>query len=383
MEKYSAYRDPGTGVQPFLPLVPLAPSNLLVKLSVPLAFSIGALRTALVLVLLLVHLILVEVVSIIFIPVPALHRFVTHIFTAFTARLSLFALGVFWISVDNVTRKRGRGVKDIETWRPQAGDIIVSNWVSWVEILWLAFRFNPIFVLPVAESGPSPATPTLTSGAISHTPGRRTGTGSANITATSRGVTARVPILGFRQVSLISVLRATGLTPPFGSTDGPYQSLEDIRTHADRPIVTFPECTSSNGRALLRFADVFQQKVPVRGYNVFVMCVRYDPPTRFAATLAHSIPTAFNPLSHVFGVAASLAPQAVSIRLLAPSESPGSQLFLASEVLAGNETDQLAATCAALIAQIGKMKRTGMGWEDKISFLQLLQSQRKTVVRGR
>lgn len=105
---------------------------------------------------------------------------------------------------------------------------------------------------------------------------------------------------------------------------------------------------------------------------------RYDPPTRFAATLAHTIPTAFNPLSHVFSVAASLAPQAVSIRLLAPSESPSSQLFLASEVLSGsNETDPLADACAALIAQIGKMKRTGMGWEDKISFFDLFHAKKK------
>ncbi|KAF7355227.1 hypothetical protein MSAN_01438600 [Mycena sanguinolenta] len=356
MEKYSAYRDPGTGVQPFLPLVP-PPPNLLTKLCVPLALLVGALRMALVLALLLVHLVLVHVVSIIFIPVPVLHRLVTRIFTAFTARVSLLALGVFWISVDNVTRKRGRGVKDIETWHPRAGDVIVSNWVSWVEILWLAFRFNPIFVLPVTENSPSPDVPP-TSEAISHTPGRRTGTGSANITATSRGVTARAPILGFRQGRLTKASRTS-----VNSLTGPSSSS--------------PECTSSNGRALLRFADVFQQKVPVRGYNVFVMCVRYDPPTRFAATLAHSIPTALNPLSHVFSVATSLAPQAVSIRLLAPSESPGSQVFLASEALSGNETDQLAGACAALIAQIGKMKRTGMGWEDKVSFLQFFHLKGK------
>jgi hypothetical protein len=80
----------------------------------------------------------------------------------------------------------------------------------------------------------------------------------------------------------------------------------------------------------------------------------------------------------MFSVATSLAPQAVSIRLLAPSESPSSQLFLASEVLTGsNEADPLADACAALIAQIGKMKRTGMGWEDKNSFLQLFHLKGK------
>ncbi|KAJ7228759.1 hypothetical protein GGX14DRAFT_71501, partial [Mycena pura] len=375
MEKYSAYRDPGTGVQPFIPLVS-PPLDFLAKLLVPLTWLVGVVRIALVLVLLTVHVILGGF-SLVLIPIPVLHRFVTRIFTAITARLVLLSLGLFWISVDNVSRKRGpRGVKDIETWRPRAGDVIVSNWVSWIEILWLAFRFNPVYVLPVTERGPSPATPVRPSDAISHTPGRRTGTGSANIQANSRAPTARVPVVGFRQVSLLSAIRFTGRTPPFGS--GPLQSLEDIRSAARRPVVVFPECTTSNGRALLRFANVFQQKVPVRGYTVFVMCVRYDPPTQFSTTLAHSVPTTFNPLSHAWSVATSLMPQAVSIRLLAPSESPSSQLFLASEVLTGaNESDPLAEACGALIAQIGKMKRTGMGWEDKSLFLDLFRIKKE------
>jgi hypothetical protein len=41
-----------------------------------------------------------------------------------------------------------RSIKTAETWSPDAGDIIVSNWASWIEILWLAFRYDhPSFVL--------------------------------------------------------------------------------------------------------------------------------------------------------------------------------------------------------------------------------------------
>jgi hypothetical protein len=29
----------------------------------------------------------------------------------------------------------------LESWAPGAGDIIVSNWASWIEILYLAFRY--------------------------------------------------------------------------------------------------------------------------------------------------------------------------------------------------------------------------------------------------
>ncbi|KAJ7283748.1 hypothetical protein C8J57DRAFT_1293469 [Mycena rebaudengoi] len=379
MEKFSAYRDAGTGIQPFLPLVP-PPRDVLAKLTLPFAVCLGVLRTAVVLVLLLVYLLLVHGISILFVPVPILHRLITHLATAITVRLALFTLGLFWFSVDNVTRKRGRGAKDIESWNPRAGDVIVSNWSSWIELLWLAYRFNPIFVFPVPEHDSAPPASTPVSEIISHTPGRRTGTGSANISVATRVATSRASVVGFRQVSLLSALQLTGHAPTRGVTaSGPLQSFEDLRKAAGRPLVVLPECTTSNGRGLLRFANLFQEKVPVRGYAVFVMCVRYDPPTKFAATLAHTIPSAaFNPLPHMFSVAMSLAPQSVSIRLLAPSESPSSQLFLASDVLTGsNEADPLADSCAALIAQIGKMKRTGLGWEDKELFLNLFHTKKK------
>lgn len=136
--------------------------------------------------------------------------------------------------------------------------------------------FNPIFVLPVCEAGstpplsPRPPTPTT------HTPGRRTGTGSANIQFSARVVTPRVPITGFREVSLLSMLRLTGQVPPFNaSPSGSYpRSLENIRSNASQPLVVFPECTTSNGRGMLRFADVFKQNIPVKNYQVFIMCVR-------------------------------------------------------------------------------------------------------------
>nr|GAT54031.1 predicted protein [Mycena chlorophos] len=373
MEKYSQFRDPGTGVQPFLPLVPPAP-NLVSKVLVPLAWLVGVLRIALLLMVFGVYLAL-SAVSVVLRPIPYLGPVISLVFTAISARLALVCLSL-WVSVENVTRKRGRSAKDIESWHPRAGDLIVSNWVSWVEVLWLAARFDPVFVLPVTETAPSLAPAKAATDAISHTPGRRTGTGSANVQSAVRAATERVPVAGFRQVSLLTMLLSTGRTPLFSANK--HESLETIRARSRRPVVAFPECTTSNGRALLRFADVFKQKVPVQGYNVFVMCVRYDPPTHFSATLAHTVPTALNPLPHIWSVATSLAPQTVSIRLLAPSESPSSQIFVTSEFLSGPAIpDPLAEVCAALIAQIGKMKRTGMGWEDKSMFLDFFHSKER------
>lgn len=128
-------------------------------------------------------------------------------------------------------------------------------------------RFDPIFILPVA---PLPATPSDNG----TTPGRRTGTGSA---AVHRSMADRTPIQGFHPVSVWKVLSSLGQTPATNglSLEGA-QSLEEIRKHADRPIVVFPECTTSNGRGLLRFADVFDPSIslPVRAFKVFIMCAR-------------------------------------------------------------------------------------------------------------
>jgi hypothetical protein len=70
------------------------------------------------------------------------------------------------------------------------------------------------------------------------------------------------------------MLRATGHVPSY-NFDTPFCSLEHIRQVADKPVVVFPECTTSNGRGMLRFADVFgDYTVPVKRFKVFVMCIR-------------------------------------------------------------------------------------------------------------
>ncbi|TFY59808.1 hypothetical protein EVJ58_g5549 [Rhodofomes roseus] len=381
MEKFSAFRDPGTGIQPFLKPVPPTDSETLTAIALAFGYVIGAVRTLLVLVLGGLYVVLVEGVCAALKPVPPLHRIVTGLSTAILARLVLLILGLPWIPVESVTRKRGRGAKAPERWSPGAGDIIVSNWVSTIEVLWLAFRFNPIFVLPVYSASDFPEPTARVSSPVTRTPGRRTGTGSAAISSpTARAPTPRVSIVGFKQVSLFGILHAIGNVPEAvqPGTSG-IKSLEEIRSNADRPVVVFPECTTSNGRGLLRFAELFKGvSVPVTKFKVFVMCVRYDPPAALSPTMTHSIPSnALNPIPHLFSLTTSLVPFTMSIRLLAPSESPSSGSFLASEFLAeGKHDDYLTEACASLIAQIGKMKRVGFGWEDKIAFLEFYKSKK-------
>jgi hypothetical protein len=110
--------------------------------------------------------------------------------------------------------------------------------------------------------------------------------------------------------------------------------------------------------------------------------LRYDPPTSSAPSLTYatalSASNFLGLISHAFNIACFPSPPAVSIRLLAPSESPNSQLFIASDYVKGTPgEDQLAEASANLISQIGRLKRTGMGWEDKAGFLHYHNEKQK------
>jgi hypothetical protein len=130
--------------------------------------------------------------------------------------------------------------------------------------------FDPIFVLPLSDH----STQTLDMPTETRATGRRTGTGSAAITLRTKPVVPRANIVGFRKVSLLRIIMHTGGSP-LNVSSGDCSSLEEIRRSANRPVVVFPECTTSNGRGLLKFADIFKDRpVPVKGYKVFVMCVR-------------------------------------------------------------------------------------------------------------
>ncbi|KAI0036039.1 hypothetical protein K488DRAFT_41979 [Vararia minispora EC-137] len=379
MEKFSAYRDPGTGIQPFLTPVPAVTVNSVFIALVPLRYVFGAIRMACALLLAVLHLLFVEGVCRVLMPIKPLHHAVSCIFTAITCRLALLFLGLAWIPTEQFTRKRGqvlRLAQSNEPFRPGPGDLIVSNWISWIEILYLAFRFNPVFVLPVVST----VEKTFTSSSSSvQTPGRRTGTGSAAISGPSiRSTVERIPVIGFQRVSLFSMVTFTGNVPSGGET-GSIKTLEEICRYARSPVAVFPECTTSNGRGLLRFAEIFKGwAVPTKGHKVFVACFRCDPPNAFMPTLSHSIPTSANPLSHAFSLASSFVPLSLSVRFLAPSDSPSSGSFMPSEIVGidvGGDT--LAASCAGLISQLGKLRKVQFGWEEKAAFLALYHSKRR------
>ncbi|CAG8772739.1 11197_t:CDS:2, partial [Acaulospora colombiana] len=177
-------------------------------------------------------------------------------------------------------------------------------------------------------------------------------TGSAAINLNKNGTMQRTPITGFYKVSLMKMLCSLGQTPStYGLPLEGAVSLDEIRKKADRPVVVFPECTTSNGRGLLRFAEVFDPAtpIPVKQYNVFII---YDSPTHCNPTATRSIPSPIpvplpEPLIQLLTI--PFEPSPLSIRLLPLSESPSAGSFLSSDIFAaGGVRDTLTEACSVL-----------------------------------
>ncbi|GAA5882406.1 hypothetical protein JCM3774_004301 [Rhodotorula dairenensis] len=327
-EKYSRWRDQATGVQPFL--YPLPPGNEVSTVVELIAWPFGAVagfvRTLLVVLLLLVQTLMVEGILRTLSIWPPLYATLSRFVNAGICRLVLAVLGVVWINVDSVQlRKTGRSPPKIP-FDPKKGDIIVANSSSYVDLLFLVFRYNATLTLPVG-SGPASS--------------------------------ATTQVIGWQRVSLLRAFLASGTLPQQG-TDA--ESLTKLLERADGPVVIFPECTTSNNRAILKFGDFAPSAAEeVKSGRIFILAFRYSPPTSFAPSLTHPIPTVVAPwlpipLGHLYALTSRFIPYTLTIRRLHPSESP-KQL----------EWSSLADTLAAT----ARLKRVGaLGWKEKAAFLE-------------
>ncbi|WWC88984.1 uncharacterized protein L201_003899 [Kwoniella dendrophila CBS 6074] len=387
MEKYSKWRDPGTGIQPFLPIVPprtVSPVFIALLGPFSLVHSIG--RTILLGIVALLHVILVDGICLVFIPIPPLYRLVSSALTALTCRLALVLMGYWWITTDIYSPKRGKnGVSQISKVSPKKGDLMITNWTSYVDVLYLAFRHNPTFLLPIfsAES-------TNLSTTHKGKTGRHTGTGSAQIASSTS--LSQPPLIGYQPISLINLIAKTGSLPStyheLPKVGTYYKTLREARRKEGRPIVIFPEGTTSNGRSILRFAEGTLDETDFTGTGndqglVWIKYIRHSPPTPFSASATCPLP---NPIKHlVTSMLYTPTPypnRSLHIRTLHPSASPSSPSFLPSEILnnapggldiaVGKDHKSVwRESIATVLAETGRIRRTkGMGWVEKGTFLE-------------
>lgn len=290
----------------------------------------------------------------------------------------------------------------------------MSNFASWIDLVIAAVNFDPLFVLPVvsAPSGgaiaPSTASP---AGKSSASTARRRNAGASVVTevndaAASAGAGAadvRV-VLGFQPVSFLTAVRHAGYTPLL-STDpraANYNDLAELsaqqkkRSSRGRPILVLPELVTSNNRGMLSttttpgvFPSSWKDLYRVTGAlrmgkgqpNMYIMSVKHDVPTgrgMLSATTSTtlSVPSSsLNPLPHLLQLCCDMTfTRGIQVRLLDPEESPTSPNYQADSAAgsaAARGNDALGEAVGSLISNMARLRRTGLGWQDKEAFLQM------------
>lgn len=124
---------------------------------------------------------------------------------------------------------------------------------------------NPVFLLPVFTS-PAPLPDTSF--------GRSSGTGSANVLSTSA---VQPPCAGYIALSPLALMARAGTLPPTlidVDQSKIYSTLGAARRAISAPLVLFPEGTTSNGRAVLRFGEGVLNEDISQGGVVWVKFIR-------------------------------------------------------------------------------------------------------------
>ncbi|GLE04323.1 hypothetical protein PINS_up013238 [Pythium insidiosum] len=254
MEKYSRWSDLTTGTNPFVPHKQRLHDSLPVRaLQVLGGTALAVVRLPLVLVVGLV-LVLTNVITSILVR-PTVWVRAAAWSTAQAPRrgllcsLLLLLMGVLVTEEDANTRRLGlvannaKGKHASSSARVGAGDVVVCNHTSFVEVLYLARRFSPVFLF-VTEEG------------------------------ASKGL---VHVCGLIE----ALVRALSL--PVAHDRATPRKLVDVIARASGPVVIFPEGARSNGKSVLRFLPILEHLPLTQGTGarkvatrVHVVAFRYE-----------------------------------------------------------------------------------------------------------
>ncbi|KAI8323782.1 hypothetical protein GQ54DRAFT_92099 [Martensiomyces pterosporus] len=332
MEKFSKWRDSGTGIQPFLQPVPARSQQEGIRrvFDGVKNYLVGPLIAAARLVALGVVAVLDTVTAAVgsLIVVPRIRRGWMKCTRALWSRLALLVMGFYWIDAKTVSLQKGRrSAKDESRSKDagvQSGDIIVANHVSYIDILYLVAKHNPVFV--EIDNASTYAKPISMWEALK-SPARQT------------------PAL----------LQAKEARPLKSIT-------EEARLKHLGPVVVFPENATTNGRALLQLLPVFEEVGNLDEKSaVHVMAFKY-PFQSFSP--AYSVGSQ---LAHLFGVCCQMY-NSLNVRVLERDEAPQikeSAMFCDEDA----EPVDLDESVKEKLVQLSRLRITKLTAMDKRDFL--------------
>jgi len=339
-EKYGQYRDKGSGIAPFFP-ISAAPSGTWL----PLHVFLFCVRVPLLIAVALTYFVLFS-----WLPVNSLIK-------KAVLWMILGIPGIWWVDLQIDGVKRGSLAKHQDR-LPRAGSLIASSFTSPIDCLYLAAIFDPIF-------------------------------------------TASYP--NTRLVERISLFRAIfrALLGPqlVPSKTARLLSLTTLlKENPDSSVVVLPECTTTNGRAILPFSPSLLT-APAKT-KIFPVNLRYTPadittpvPGAYISFLWNlcSRPTHYIRVRIAEAVYNTATSEMVSQARTNTFESNffddmqmGGSLSSA-ETLVGNsdgegmsiEERRVLDQVAEDLARLGRVKRVGLGVRDKVGFIKAWSKTRK------
>ncbi|KAI8930343.1 hypothetical protein BC831DRAFT_440152 [Entophlyctis helioformis] len=344
MEKYSGWRDPGTGIQPFLAPKPPRKDDSVIRTIVlglknyvvgpPLAaIKLAVIAVAGVLAYLL------DLVGLVLSGVPGVHHTWRHIVYGLIGRIVLLLGGFWWISSTSVSLRRGArrpaGADDrssaAKTGRPSV-DLIVANHSSYIDVIYFGFRYAPVF-LHVAANG------------------------------------------HVRPMTFWQALSSAGSYPDLDDAKDLVKLGDYIKQITKSavfvpPIVVFPEGTTSNGRGLLKFLPVFKD-VDLDELNVQIHIVGlkyvYD---EWCPTY-----TVGSRLSHAFWTLAQFS-NTLEVRQLPPAEvSISLDPSTVASVSVSPDEGLVGSQVSSQLGQLLRVRKTSKNAVDKRSFLDFYEER--------
>ncbi|GAB7349768.1 hypothetical protein MBLNU459_g0493t1 [Dothideomycetes sp. NU459] len=334
MEKYSQFRDRGSGIAPFFP-IPTQPSGV----ALPVHLFLFVTRVAIVVPFALLYFLLLS-----WLPLGPLVK-----------KAALWVIlgvpGVWWIdlAVDGVKKgslgtHRGR--------LPHDGSVIASSYTSPLDALYLAAIFDPLFTQSYPDE---------------------------------------------RKVQRISLWRAMfnaiaspESAPPAGTRLVDVGEL--VKQHPDRCIAVFPESTATNGRGILPFSPSLLTVPPET--KIFPVSLKYTP-----ADVTTPVPNSY--WAFLWNLC-SKPTHCIRVRIAEPTHNASARTVMAESPRINtyetnllddlhprapaqanaadgdlNESEKRVLDhVAEALARLGRVKRLGLGVEDKAKFVTVWSKRR-------
>jgi len=285
MEKFNVWADDYTGVQPFLPLPSKKGTGIWKFVNWIKWIVVGLLKFPFVWLSLLLLVLLDALGQLV--PLPALRRlFLRTVHTVFGGLL-LFLLGFFYVDAKYVPSKRGNKMPSAACGSGfKSGHVIVANHSSYVEIIYLLYKFSPQFTIaPNSWTGDKPPE-------------------------------GKVIPASFYRVLLDTIYQ------PLYTVDQakPLESvILNSETQQRGPVVLFPESTTTNGKVLLGCVPVLPSLYTLQSNlkgKIHLVSFKYEY-TEFSAVY-----TAGSFVTHLFWLSSVQLYNVLQVRYVIDADIP-------------------------------------------------------------